>query len=440
MQNLIEKLEAKMGPLAMKLDSNRYITAIKDGFFGVMSLLIIGSIFLLLANIPIGGYAEFMASFLGENWSSYFTVPYDVTMNVMTIYVIIAMARSLARTYKLDGIACITTVVVAFLILTPMLELKDGGFGIPVTNLGASGLFLGMIVAILAVEIVRYIDKKGWKIKMPDSVPENVAKSFSALIPALFVIIVFNIIRILFSLTEFGTVQNFIYHYLQVPLLYLGDTLPATIIVTLFEGTLWSFGIHGSNVISGIMKPIWLALTADNATAFAAGEAIPHIINFQFYANFMKVGGFGGTLGLAIILLFFAKSKQYKTLGKLAIGPGMFGINEPLIFGIPIVLNPIMMIPFILNPIILATVAYFSMSTGLVPLTNGTNIPWTTPPVVAGFLVSGWKGALLNIVQIGISIAVYYPFFKSVDRIATQQENEQEQASVSNQGVTPPLS
>ena len=434
MQKFIENLESKMGPLAMKLDGNRYITAIKDGFFGVMSLLIIGSIFLLLGNIPIGGYAEFMSSLLGKDWASYFTVPYDVTMNVMTVYVIIAMARSLSRTYKLDGIACISIVVVAFLILTPMLELKDGGLGIPVTNLGASGLFLGMIVAIAAVEIVRFIDKKGWKIKMPDSVPENVARSFSALIPALFVIIVFNLVRIIFSLTSFGTVQAFIYHYLQVPLLYLGDTLPATLIVTVFEGVLWSFGIHGSNVVSGIMKPIWLALTADNAAAFGAGEAIPHIINFQFYANFMKVGGFGGTLGLAIILLLFAKSKQYKTLGKLAIGPEIFGINEPLIFGIPIVLNPIMMIPFILNPLILATVAYFAMASGIVPLTNGTNIPWTTPPIIAGFLVSGWKGALLNVVQIGISILLYYPFFKSVDRIALQNEKEQEKTEISNDG------
>ena len=318
MQKFIENLESKMGPLAMKLDGNRYITAIKDGFFGVMSLLIIGSIFLLLGNIPIGGYAEFMSSLLGEDWASYFTVPYDVTMNVMTVYVIIAMARSLSRTYKLDGIACISIVVVAFLILTQMLELKDGGLGIPVTNLG--------------------------------------------------------------------------------------------------------------------MKPIWLALTADNAAAFGAGEAIPHIINFQFYANFMKVGGFGGTLGLAIILLLFAKSKQYKTLGRLAIGPGIFGINEPLIFGIPIVLNPIMMIPFILNPLILATVAYFAMASGIVPLTNGTNIPWTTPPIIAGFLVSGWKGALLNVVQIGISILLYYPFFKSVDRIALQNEKEQEKTEISNDG------
>lgn len=425
MQKFIELLEDKMAPIAFKLDSNRYITAIKDGFFGVMSLLIIGSVFLLLANLPITGYPEFMASILGKNWATYFTAPFDVTMSIMTLYVVIAMARSLGKTYKLDTIACITSAVVAFLLLTPTMEFKEGGFGIPVSNLGASGLFLGMIVAILSVEIVRFVDKKGWKITMPESVPANVARSFSALIPGLIVIIVFDLLRIAFSFTHFDTVQAFIFHYLQVPLTSLGSTLPATLIVTVFEAVLWSFGIHGSNVVGGIMQPIWLALTADNAAAFAAGKALPHIVNYQFYSNFMKIGGFGSTFGLALLLLFTAKSSQYKALGKLAIAPGFFGINEPIIFGLPIVLNPIMMIPFIIVPLVMAVIAYFAMSTGMVPYTNGTNIPWTTPPVIAGFLVSGWRGAVLNIVQIAISAAIYYPFFKSVDRLAYKKEQDE---------------
>ncbi|GBF10741.1 PTS sugar transporter subunit IIC [Tepidibacillus sp. HK-1] len=428
MEKLLEVLESKMAPLAIKLDGNRYITAIKDGFFGVMSLLIIGSIFLLLANLPISGYPEFMASLLGENWATYFTAPYYVTMNVMTLYVIVAMARSLARTYQLDSVSAITSVLVAFLLLTPFVKFEDGSSGIPVVSLSSSGLFLGMITAILAVEIVRFVDKKGWKIKMPDSVPENVSRSFSALIPALFVIIVFNVIRIAFSFTSFGTVQTFIYHYLQIPLTNLGSTLPATLLITVFEALLWAFGIHGSNVVGGVMHPIWLALTADNAAAYAAGDTIPNIINYQFYSNFMKIGGFGSTFGLAILLLIAAKSSRYKALGKLAIGPGIFNINEPITFGLPIVLNPIMIIPFIITPLVMAVVAYFAMATGLVPFTNGANIPWTTPPIIAGFLLSGWKGALLNIVQIIISMAIYYPFFKSVDRMALKQEQEENAA------------
>lgn len=427
MGKFMDILEKKMVPIAIKLDNNRYVRAIKDSFISVISLLIVGSVFLLIANLPISGYPEFMESILGENWKTYFTVANDVTMNIMTIYVIIAMAKSLADIYKMDNISVISSVLAAFFMLTPMVEFEEGALGIPVSNLGASGLFLGIITAVFAVELQRYIEGKGWTIKMPESVPENVSRSFSSLIPLFIIIAFFNIIRILFSLTGYQTAQNFIYTILQLPLLNLGNTLGAMLIAELFEQGLWSFGIHGSSIVSGIMQPIWLTLTAENAAAFNAGEPIPYIINYQFYSNFIKIGGAGGTLGLALVMTFLAKSKQYKALGKLAVGPGIFNINEPIIFGIPVVLNPIMLIPFIITPLVLAAVAYVSMSIGLVPYTNGTNLPWTTPPIIAGLLLSGWRGALLNIVEIFISAGIYYPFFRIVDRMAWKNEQEMEQ-------------
>ncbi|WP_415627880.1 PTS transporter subunit EIIC [Oenococcus sp.] len=158
-------------------------------------------------------------------------------------------------------------------------------------------------------------------------------------------------------------------------------------------------------------------------------------MNYQFYNNFIKIGGSGATFGLCLLLLFFAHSKQFKAIGRLAIGPEIFTINEPIIFGLPIVLNPLMVIPFILNPIIMALVAYISMRIGLVPLTNGVNIPWTTPPIIAGFLVSGWRGAVLNIVQILISVAVYLPFFKTADKLAVDAENKKAAEEAAKQEV-----
>lgn len=424
MDKFLDVLQEKMGPIAYKLDSNRYLSAIKTGFFGAMPILIIGSVFLLFANLPIPGYADFMASIMGENWTTYFMVPYDMTMNIMTIFVVFGIAKDLAHHYKVDDLAAVVIAVVAFFILTPTIADTGGANGIPTSNLGASGLFVGMITAILAVEISRWVEQRGWTIKMPDSVPSNVARSFTALIPAFFVIVIFDLIRIGFSFTAYDTAQAFIFQILQTPLTALGSSLPATIVVLLFEGLLWSFGIHGSNIVGAVMQPIWLSLTADNAAAFSAHEALPHIVNYQFYSNFIKVGGAGGTLGLAILCVFVAKSAQFKTLGKLAIAPGIFNINEPLIFGIPIVLNPVMMIPFILTPVVLAIVAYFAMATGLVDFTNGTNLPWTTPPIVSGFLLNGWRGALLQVVQIGLSMAIYFPFFKLEDNKAYQLELE----------------
>lgn len=437
MDKLMDKFSGILMPIAAKLDNNRYLSAIKNSFMAAMPLLIIGSFFTLFANMPIPVYTSFMENWLGKTWQQVFTVPNDISMNMMTIYVLIGIATELAHSYKINRIGAIFAALAAFFVLTPMFGFKQtsNGVGIPLTNLGASGLFVGIIVAILAVEILRLINKLGWTIKMPDSVPTNVSESFSTLIPIAIIIIVFNFIRIIFEQTSFGSVQAFIFGNLQAPLTALGASLPATLLIVLVEGVLWSFGIHGANIVSGIMLPIWLSLTAQNATALAKGVAIPNIVNYQFYSNFIKIGGSGATFGLALLLFFAAKSQQLKAIGKLAIFPEIFTINEPIIFGMPIVLNPVMLVPFILAPLFMTLIAYFSMATGLVPLTNGVNIPWTTPPILAGFLVSGWRGALLNVIQIVLSVLIYLPFFKTADKLALKNEQENKTVSTSVDGA-----
>ncbi|APX72962.1 PTS sugar transporter subunit IIC [Companilactobacillus allii] len=429
MQKLMSIFESKMTPIAVKLDQNRYLSAIKNAFMAAMPLLIVGSFFLLFAYMPIDAYSNFMTHTFGKTWQNLFLAPNDVTMNMMSIYVIIGIANELAKSYKIDRISSIFSALAAFFVVTPLSKFVDTdlGTGIPLTNVGASGLFVGMISSILAVEILRYTVKKGWKITMPDSVPLNVSKSFSSLIPIAIIIIVFNFVRIVFASTSFGSVQTFIFNNLQTPLTSLGSTLPATILVILVEGLLWSFGIHGANIVGSIMQPIWLSLTAQNASAVSAGHRIPNIVDYQFYSNFVKVGGSGATFGLVLLLFFFAKSKQFKAIGKLAIIPEIFTINEPIIFGLPIVLNPMLVLPFILTPIIMAIITYYSMKLGIVPYTNGINIPWTTPPIIAGFLVSGWRGALLNVFQIFLSGIIYFPFFKMADNLALKSEIEKEE-------------
>ncbi|CZR01304.1 PTS sugar transporter subunit IIC [Trichococcus collinsii] len=435
MDKFLEFLEGKLGPIAYKLNANRYLSAIKEGFFGAMSLLIIGSMFLLVANLPIPGYADFMAGVFGANWTQFFMVPFDMTMNIMTIFVMIGMAKDLCKTYEIDDVAGIIYALVGFLILTPSILSTDNAAGIPMGNLSASGLFLGMMSTVLAVEIVRFVLSRGWTIKMPDSVPANVARSFDALIPGLFVILVFDILKLIFAMTSFETAQAFIFKIIQAPLTSIGATLPATILVVILETVLFSFGLHGPNILGAVMNPIWLTLTAENASAFAAGEVLPNIVNAQFYANFIKIGGAGATFGLALLCLFVAKSSQFKILGKLAIGPAIFNINEPLIFGMPIVLNPILMIPFILSPVIMTILTYILMNIGLVPLTNGVNIPWTTPPIISGFLISGWQGAVWQLIEMGLSAIIFYPFFKLEDDKAYQIEMGQIEADASGNVV-----
>ncbi len=425
----MSKLESVLTPISVKLDNNRYLSAVKNAFMAAMPILIIGSFFTLFANLPIPGYANFMSNLFGKSWQDFFNVPNDISMNMMTIYVVIGISSELARSYKLDKMGAIFGALAAFFIITPMFNFKNAvnGTGIPLNNLGASGLFVGIIVSILVLEILRLVNKWGWTIKMPDSVPENVSRSFSTLIPIAIIIVIFNFVRMVFSATSFGSMQNFIFTYLQTPLTSIGASLPATLLVLLLEGLLWSFGIQGANIVGSVMTPIWLSLTAQNAAAYVKGAAIPNIVNYQFYSSFVKVGGSGTTMGLALLLVFAAKSKQMKAIGKLAIMPEIFTINEPIMFGMPIVLNPVMLVPFIITPLLMAVIAYGAMAWGIVPRTNGVNIPWTTPPIIAGFIVSGWRGAVLNVFQIILSGLIYFPFFRTADNLALKKEKENEE-------------
>lgn len=402
------------------LNSNRYMEAMKSGFYGAMPMLIIGSIFLLLCQLPIDGYGDFMTSIFGAEWSNFFFIPFYCSVSIMSLFVILGTSESLARYYNVDKKSSQIMAVSGFLVLTPFINSETGTMGIPVDNLGASGLFLCLIVAIAAVEINRLITKLGWIIKMPASVPPNVSSSFTSLIPAFIFILICITVRTLFGMTGFASAHNFIYSIIQLPFQKLTSSYPTMVIIVFMISVSWFFGIQPA-IITSIFEPAWRSMSAENAAAIVAGETATNVINFEFYANFIAIGGGGATIGLAIALLW-RKSKQYKELGKLAIGPSIFNINEPLIFGVPIVLNPVIIIPFFLAPLICCTLAYFTMITGIVPIANGIAIPWTTPPIISGYLLSGIQGAVLQILCIMISVAIYTPFLRILDKKAMELE------------------
>lgn len=420
MNHFMSAIENRIGPVAEKLSENRYLKAVNAGFMSSMPLVIVGSFFLLLCNIPINGYSQFMGSVFGEHWSSYLLKVFHATMDCITLFVIVGCSSGLAKQYKLDQVSATGISLASFLILTVFSEGT-----LAVSDLGAGALFMGLFVSILSVEITRLVRAKNWVIKLPASVPENIANSFSALIPALVVFLVFNGVRIVFELTSYGSFGSFVFAIVQYPLMKLGSSIWAIVIFIFAEMLMWSFGIHGSSVVGAVTTAFLTALTAENAAAVAAGQLPSNIINTQFLANFVRLGGAGATLGL-VILMFFAKSKQYRSLGRLAIGPIAFQINEPVIFGFPLVLNPMMMIPFIVGPILIAITCYIAFSVGLVPVINGANIPWTTPPLVSGWLLCGFRGFLLQLFCLGETMIVWYPFFKISDNKAVELEREGE--------------
>ena len=231
------------------------------------------------------------------------------------------------------------------------------------------------------------------------------------------------LIRVLFENTSYQTVFDFITQFLGKPLAIAGNSLPGVLLTTFTSCLFWSLGVHGNSVVNPIMDPTWYGLMDANRMAFQAGLDLPNIVTKQFIDNFIQLGGSGATLSLAVMMLFFARSTQLKSLGKIAIWPGLFNINEPLIFGMPIILNPVMIIPFILSPLVICLLTYLAMSMGFVAKLNGIAIPWTTPVLISGYLTTGnISGLLMQAVGILVSAFIYFPFFKLWDKKMLAEE------------------
>ena len=427
---MIKQLEKFLVPLAEAIGKNKYLVSIRDGFLITTPILIAGSIFLLIGEFPWPALNEWMGSIIvdqktGANLTSFIEKPAGATFSIMAIFAVIAIAYSFAKQMKTNKIFGSATAVMSWLLLMPYSidgvakiggkELPVSLEGIPLNWVGAKGIFIGIIVSFLAVHIYAFIEKKGWVIKMPPGVPPTVVESFAALIPAMFVMIFFFLINLILGFLGTNAFQV-IFDILQTPLVHLGGTLGALLIAFLFNGLFWFFGINGGAVVGAVYGPVLATLSLENIEFFKNGVGAPNIVNEQFYELFVVYGGAGSTLSLIIAMLFFCKSKRITELGKLALIPGIFGINEPIIFGLPMVLNPVMVLPFLLIPIFNILVGYTSMAMKLVPITNGVTIPWTTPPVISGFLATDWRGAVLQVILIIIGIFLYMPFIKAMDK------------------------
>ncbi|WP_134686595.1 PTS cellobiose transporter subunit IIC [Brevibacillus migulae] len=433
MQAFISFLENRFMPIAGRVAEQKHLQAVRDGIILTMPLLIIGSLFLILGFIPVPGYDEFMAGVFGEAWRTKLLYPVNATFDVMAIIASFGVAYRLAEKYKVDALASGAISVSAFLLATPFqvnftpegaTQAVQVGGAIPVTLMGSQGLFVAMLVAILSTEIYRFVIQKKIVIKLPDGVPPAVSRSFVALIPGFFVVLVVWLIRLIIENTSFESVHNIVSQLLAVPLGALGGSLFGAIIAVILVHLLWTAGIHGAAIVGGVMSPIWLSLMDQNRVAFQAGQELPNVITSQFFDLWIYAGGSGATLAMVVLMLFRARSEQMKSLGRLSIAPGLFNINEPITFGMPVVMNPLMMIPFIIAPVVLVIVSYIAMSTGLVAKPSGVAVPWTTPILIGGYLATGGKisGMVLQIVNFLIAMAIYYPFFSMWDKQKLAEE------------------
>lgn len=430
---MFEKLEKVLMPIADKLGSNKVLIAMRDGFLISTPLLIVGSIFLLIANFPIDGWVEFWAKIFGEGWTTWFTNVSRATFNIVALLTCIGTGYAYSRQLKGDAIQGGIVALISFFILMPTRIPYEGVNGEEVMSaigfqfVGSDGIFLALIVSLISVQIFTWVYKKGWTIKMPEGVPPAVAQSFAALIPSAIVITLFFFVRIMFEMTPYETAHNFIYKVLQTPLRGAGNTLAAQMLYTLSCSGFWFFGINGPAVANTVFDPITKVLTMENLEAFQAGLELPNIFTGAFSNFFTNYGGGGSTLSLVIVMLLFCKSKRIKQLGKLSIVPGIFGINEPIIFGLPIVLNPVLIIPFIGVPLMNLVLSTLVTQAGLIPYTTGVSLPWTTPIGFSGYLSTGsLMASLWQFTLLFLGCLVYLPFIKMLDKKYLEEEKANE--------------
>jgi len=442
MNKFLAFLEEKFMPFAAKLAAQRHLGALKDGIILAMPMIIIGSVFLILGYLPIPGYADFMARVFGDAWLTKISYPVDATFNMMGLIAAFGIAYRLAERYALDAITAGVISLCAFLLATPFnvpflaegaTEAVAVGGAIPVALMGSKGLFVAILIALFSTEVYRFIINKNMVIKMPDGVPPAVSKSFVALIPGFIVIAIIWVIRLIVEYFDIASIHDIVTLVLGKPLGLLGGSLIGSIIAYGLVMLLWSAGLHGANIVGGVMSPIWLSNTDANKAAFQAGKELPEIFTAQFFEVFINIGGSGATFAFVLMMVLFARSRQMKDLGKLSIGPGAFMINEPVIFGTPIVMNPLLIIPFFLTPIVTITVTYYAMKLGFVAKPAGIAIPWTTPPLIGGYLATGGKfsGAVMQLVNIGIAFVLYFPFFRTWDKQKVAEEQGTEFTKVS---------
>ncbi len=408
-----------------KFSKNAVISAVSDGLVSTLPITMIGSISSLLSNLPITGYQSFITN---HGIKDVLSIPVQLSVNILSIYVVFFIAYHYANKQNIDGITAGILALMGFLFVTPISQIKIDDV---TTNylsfdwLGAKGLFVAILMALMSAKIFVFLIKRNIIVKMPEGVPQAISKTFSSLIPGFVIAIISLLIVLIMRNTGYENIHQMVYSFVQVPLEHIGSNYFAFIIAITLCQVLWFFGIHGTMVIYSVMNPIWMALDAQNLAAYSAGTALPNLAGKQFFNLYSGIGGSGGTLALCLLFTFFARSKRYKMLGKIALPASCFSINEPVIFGTPLVMNPKLVIPFIGVPFVSITLGYVCTSLGIVPPANGAVLGPGFPPFITGLMEGSWKIAALQFVLLIISLIMYYPFFRIVDREAYEEENQE---------------
>lgn len=465
MDGLTSWMERHILPVAAKIGAQKHLVALRDAFIGMMPATMAGAIAVLLNAFM----RDFPNTYLGaDNAITKFFTPviavnglvWTGTLAIMAVIFSASFGYNLAKAYNVDALSGALVSLAAFIMGIPQsaslsLALEEAlpanvvdminstsatsGFAADGSTIsaagwgyfpfsaymGGSGLFTAIIFGFVSVIIFAKLMQKNIIIKMPDSVPPAVSRAFAAIIPGIAGLYASGLIYYLFERFVGMPIIDWISESIQKPLLGFSQGYFAVFIIVLLVHVLWFFGLHGTNIMGPVLQSIYGVAMVENTNAYQLGEAVPYKWVAGSFEAFVWPGGAGVTLMLLIAILLFSKRADYKTVGKLGIGPGLFNINEPVMFGLPIVLNPLFIIPFIVAPLVTATIAYFATTLGLVaPVV--VNVIWVMPTILSGFLATGgdWRAIILTIINLAVALLIWAPFIIAANKInPADQEN-----------------
>lgn len=443
--NMMEKfqsgIEKVLVPVAAKLNSQRHVCAVRDAFILSFPLTMAGSLMVLLNFVllsPDGFIAKLLRleSFIPNlaDYQAIFSPVLKGSSDILAILVVFLIARNVAKTLKADDLLAGLTAVSVYFIIYPDYNVVDNVNNLSTKFMGAQGLFVAILVGLLVGEFMAILSKsKKLEIKMPDQVPPAVARSFKVLLPIIIITISFSILNFMIKKVAPGGLHEWVYAVIQSPLTKLGQNVGSVIVLAFICQILWVMGIHGPNTIAAVRDTMFaeagnanMQYIAQHGTAWGAPFPVTYSGLFDAFGAY---GGSGATLGLIIAIILFSKAKEQKSIAKLSLAPGLFNINEMVIFGLPIVLNPIYIIPFVLAPIVNILIGYSAVCIFKIIPPVAYGVPWTTPGPLIPFLGTGGNimGLVIGLICLAVSVLIYAPFVIASSKAANMGEDLKEE-------------
>jgi len=417
----------KMLVIAGKFSGQRHIAAIRDGFITLIPLTIIASFWVLVNNLilsPTNGLLRSLPA--TARYMELGNQVYNSSLGILSILIAATIGYKLALSYNYEGLIGAVMGIVSFVLVLPaQVDLTDvRGESFIVSGVltqvhtSATGMFLAIMTTLLSITLlVKFSSMEKLKISMPESVPPTIAKSFNILVPAFLTTTLLAVFQVLVVWLSASDIPAIITKFFQIPLMAGFQSLGGVLLYVFLSNILWVFGLHGTFILGTIGEPVMLAAIQENMDALKNNEVLPHIITKPFLDAFAWMGGGGQLFCLVIAILFASKREDYRSITKVGLVPSIFNVSEPLMFGIPVVFNLLLGIPLVIVPMLGTTIAYIATSMGLIAKTS-VLIPWTTPPIISGYLATNgdWRASVLQALLLVIGVLIYLPFVKMLNK------------------------